>query len=133
MAVEPEGLPRVAGEEDQEDQREVEKIPVNVLNDERKGALAKIFFAGFADGARGRIGPKRFVVSAAIVITGEPEATGGPKDEHGAGNPQRNPGGLGAKPGGLRITKKFGGIKRGDIGAKAEILSVKRSPKWHKR
>src|SRR6266404_3546695 len=70
-AIKPERFPNVVGEDQNKNQREVEKVAVNVLHDERERTLAEISFARFANGARGRIGPERFVIRAAIVVTGE--------------------------------------------------------------
>ncbi|MDQ6698800.1 MAG: hypothetical protein M3Z36_01285, partial [Acidobacteriota bacterium] len=68
---EPESFPRVVRQKNQEDEREVEKIAVDILQDERESTLAAIGFARLADGAGGRIGPERFVICAALVVTGE--------------------------------------------------------------
>ena len=71
---EPHRLPHVVGEHEEEDDREIEEVAVDVLDDERERVLAEIALARLADGARRRIRPERLVVGAAIVVTGEPEA-----------------------------------------------------------
>ena len=78
-------------------EREIEKIAMHVLHDERKGTLAEIRLARFADGAGRRIGPERFVVGAAIVITGEPESARRPKNQkrRRKQQPARPPSGFG--------------------------------------
>ena len=117
------------GEKDQENQREIQKIAVNVLDDEGEGTLAEIFFARFADGARRRVGPERFVVCAAIVVTSEAESAGRPEDEHGAGDRDRQPFGKLAEPGvSAGAAENFRGIKRREIGAEAVVIAPKRGP-----
>src|SRR6266404_6109306 len=78
---EPEGLPHVVREEDEKDQREGEEIAVNVLDHERKRALAAISFARLADSAVRRVRPERFVVGSAIVIARDSEAGGKWQDD----------------------------------------------------
>src|SRR5215471_18840645 len=73
-AVEPERFPEVVGKNDGKEERDVHEVAVNVLHDERERTLTEISFARLADGARGRVGPKRFVIRAAIIITGHPKS-----------------------------------------------------------
>src|SRR6476620_2158226 len=77
----PERLPNIVGKNHKEQDREVKKVAMNVLHDERKRTLAPITFPRFADCARGRISPERFIVGAAIVITRQPESPRRPKNE----------------------------------------------------
>src|SRR5712692_2067090 len=65
----PERFPNIIGQDQNEKQREIKKIAVNVLHDEREGTFAEISFARFAHRACRWISPERFVVSAAVVIT----------------------------------------------------------------
>src|SRR5215472_12878201 len=67
------GLVDVVAEQDEKDQRQVQEVAVNVLDDEWKVPLAEIGFARFADRAVGRIRPKRFVVCAAIIVASDAE------------------------------------------------------------
>ena len=60
---------------------EPQKVAMEILQDQRKASFAEIGLARLADGARRRIGPERFVVRAAVVVTGEPEEAGYPKNE----------------------------------------------------
>jgi hypothetical protein len=53
---------------------------MEVLHDEREAPFTEIAFAGLANGASRRIGPKRFVVCTAIVVAGESEEAGYPED-----------------------------------------------------
>src|SRR5215203_5334347 len=71
---------------------------MNVLQNERKLFLASIFVSRLADGARGRVGPKRLVICPAIVITGESKSARGPQyqdrrrdrlDQKPGGKPRR--------------------------------------------
>src|SRR5579871_426546 len=129
VTIEPHREPNIVGEQDQEEDGEIQKIAMDVLNDEREGALAEIFFARLTDGASGRIGPERFVVGAAIVVAGEAESAWGPEDEHRASYKGREPGGEDAEPGIFaRGSEKFGGIKRRKIGTEAIVIALQRSP-----
>ena len=64
----------VVREDEEEEQRDVQEVAVDVLEDERKRSLAAVALARLADGAVRRIGPERLVVRAAIVVAGEAEA-----------------------------------------------------------
>ena len=77
----PHRFPDVVREHEDEKQREIKEISVHILHDEREGALTEVSLARLTDRARGRIGPKGFVVGAAVVITGEPKSAGSPKNE----------------------------------------------------
>ena len=77
----PHTLPSVIAQQNNEQCREIEKITVNILDDEREVAFAQISFARFAHGAVDRVSPKRFVVSAAIIVTGETKTGGNPKNQ----------------------------------------------------
>src|SRR5687767_6242975 len=78
---EPKRLPDIDREKNDKEEREVEKIAVHVLHDQREGTLAEIRFSRFAHGAGRRIGPERLVIGAAIVITGEPQSARRPENE----------------------------------------------------
>src|SRR6478609_1140007 len=65
---------RVAGQNNQKDQREVEEVAVNVLDYEREVSLAAIALARLADGAVRWIGPEALVVRSPIVVAGETES-----------------------------------------------------------
>ena len=97
--VEPQRLPHVVRQKHHEQQREIQEVAMDVLQDQREVALAPVVLARLADGAVGRIGPEGFVVGAAIVIAGEAEAAGKRQDEHGRGDEARQEGGHGAEPG----------------------------------
>src|SRR5262245_18026018 len=72
---------RVVAENHDEQQREVEKVSMDVLEDQRKLSLAAIIVSRLTDRTCRRIRPKCFVVRAAIVITGEPKSARSPKDQ----------------------------------------------------
>ena len=63
------------------DDRDVQEIAVDVLDDEREPALAEVLLARLADGASGRIRPERLVVGAAVVVAGEPEPDRSPENQ----------------------------------------------------
>src|SRR5215472_3718124 len=66
--------------------RQIEKVAMNILQDERKRSFAAILAVGrFADGARGRIEKKRAVVSFAVVITGSSKTQRSEKNEQSGG------------------------------------------------
>src|SRR3954470_77169 len=69
------GLYCVVSKNDDEQQRNVEKISVYVLQYQRKFSFAAIAMTRFANSACRWIGPKRFVISAAIVVTSETKST----------------------------------------------------------
>src|SRR5206468_3824660 len=71
--VEPERAPDVVRENEQEDHRDIEKVAVHVLEDQRKIPLAQIALSRLTHGAVERIGPERLVVRAAIVVARESE------------------------------------------------------------
>src|SRR5687768_8656816 len=80
---EPEGFPHVIREHDDEKQGDVKEIPVDVLEDQWKRRLSPIAFARLTHGAVGRVRPERFVVRAAVVVTGEAEQPGERQNEQG--------------------------------------------------
>ena len=78
--VEPERFPNVVTENQDENEREIQEIAMDVLHDERKRALTEIGFARFTNRAGGRVRPERFIISAAIVIAGQPKSARRPKN-----------------------------------------------------
>src|SRR3954454_1074375 len=76
-----EAVPRVFGEQPDKDDRDVEEVAVDVLDDEGEGTFAEVSLARLADGTVRRIGPERFVVSAAVVVTREAKTAGSPQDQ----------------------------------------------------
>src|SRR5437870_3102337 len=78
--VEPERFPNVVAQDQNENEREIQKIAVNILHDERERALAQISFARLADRACRRVGPERFIISATIVVAGQPESSRRPQN-----------------------------------------------------
>src|ERR1043166_996987 len=126
----PQRFPNVRSQQQNKNESNVKKVAMDVLHDQRKRFFAQIFFARFADGARGRVGPERFVISAAIIITGETKAARRPEDEQGgrknhpAGPPRR----FGSEPTVRRITKNFRRIKRGEVGTESVMAALEGSP-----
>src|SRR5947209_1047416 len=82
-AIKPERLPNVVSEYENEDQRDIKKVAVDVLHDERERPFAEVSLARLTDGARRRIRPERLVICASIIIAGESEAARRPEDEQG--------------------------------------------------
>ena len=67
---EPERFPHVVAEDENENEREIEEVAVHILQDQRERTLAPVGLARLAHGAGRRIGPERFVIRAAIIVTG---------------------------------------------------------------
>ena len=78
---EPHRLPDVMGEKDEKKKGEVQEVSVDILDDQRKRALAAVSITRLADRAVQRIGPERLVVRPSIVVTGDPEPGGEWKDQ----------------------------------------------------
>ena len=72
---------RVERQDEQEYDRKVQKIPMDVLQNQWQGIFAKIVVARFADGTRRGVRPKRFVIRAPVVIASHPEASRKRKDQ----------------------------------------------------
>src|SRR5205814_2121183 len=79
--VEPESLPGIVGQKEDEDDRKIQKIAVRILNQQRPLALAPVGLARLAHSAGNRIGPEALVVSTAIVVAGKAESEWRPQDE----------------------------------------------------
>src|ERR1051325_4991465 len=77
----PHCLPDVVRKKDEKKKGEVQKVSVDVLDDQRKRALPAVAFARLSDGAVERIGPECLVVRPAVVVTGNPEPGGKWKDQ----------------------------------------------------
>ena len=77
----PHRFPDIVRENENEEEREVEKIAMHVLHDKGKGTFAEIDAARLADGAIGRIGPECLVIGATVIIAGESKTTRCPKDQ----------------------------------------------------
>ena len=78
---EPKRIPDIVNEKDDKNQREVEKITMNILQNKRKLSLAAIAVTWLADGTRGRVCPERFVIRAAIIITSETKTRRSPENQ----------------------------------------------------
>ena len=81
LSAEPHRFPRVAGEDEDEQQREIKEVAVNVLHDQGKRVFARIAFSRLADGARRRVGPKRFIIGAPIIVARQAKAGRCPEDQ----------------------------------------------------
>src|SRR5690242_5971485 len=80
-----EGDDCVVPETHNEEDSYVEEISVDVLQDERKLALAGIMFAPLAYRARWRIEEVRTIVGLAVVVAGKPEAEWPAHDQYRRG------------------------------------------------
>jgi len=77
----PKRFAHVIGEDQNENESEIEKIAVNVLNNQREGTFAQISLSRFTNGACRRIRPERLIVCAPVVVTGQTKSTGCPKNQ----------------------------------------------------
>src|SRR5690348_15120777 len=71
----------VADQNDDEHQAEIQKVAMHVLQNQRERSLAPVAFPWLAHRATGWIGPKGFVVRAAVVVARDAEAAGRPENE----------------------------------------------------
>src|SRR5674476_290209 len=78
---EPHSFPRIMRKQDDEQRRQIKKVAVDVLNDERERAFAEKSFARFANGAVDRVGPERLVIGATIIIAGETKSGRNPQNQ----------------------------------------------------
>src|SRR3954469_21779425 len=127
---EPERLDRVANQNDDEHQPEVQKIPVHVLEDEREESLPQVAMARFSNRAGQRIGPERFVIGAAIVIAGEAESARRPQNQQRCRKRERArpPPRFRPEPRVMAVAKQQRRIKRRQVRAIFEMVALKGSP-----
>src|SRR4051812_14489292 len=76
MAIEPESLDRVPGQEEPNDVGQPKEVPMKILGDQRQRLLTQVTVAGLAYRTGNGIRPESFVISAPIVIAGEAEESG---------------------------------------------------------
>src|SRR5947208_8676004 len=79
--LEAEGLDRVPCEEPDDADGQVERVAVQVLEDEGEARLAGVAGPDVRHRAAGRGPPERAVVRLPVVVAGQPEETGRPEDE----------------------------------------------------
>src|SRR5262249_7989676 len=117
--------------------RDVQRVPVDVLQNERECLLTPVALAGLPDGTRWWIRPERLVVCAAVVIAGKAEEAGKRKNQQGRGERKqgREPGRLGAEPRMLETSRvvrrrpQHGCIKRRQIGTERIVRVLKSRPR----
>ena len=61
----------IVGQEEEKADRDVEKVAMDVLDDQRQGVLSEIAFPRFADRARWRVRPEGLVLRAPVVVAGQ--------------------------------------------------------------
>src|SRR5438552_3745009 len=127
---EPHRLPHVVRQEAEERQREVEEIAVRVLEDQRKRALAEVAGARLADGAVGRVGPEGFVIGAAVVVAGKPEAARRPenKERGRPRQPRRPPVRFGAEPAAGRLAEQLRRVERRQVRPEVVVIPLEGGP-----
>src|SRR5437588_10053595 len=82
-AIKPERLPNVVTQDQNKNEREIQKVAVHILHDQRERSLAPITFAWFADRACRRVRPECLVIRASIIITGQPKTARRPQNQQG--------------------------------------------------
>src|SRR5882724_9196837 len=84
MALEKESADGVVPKKNDEQNREIEKIAMDVLEDERKsGFPAIVATKWFTDGTSGRIEEKRAVVGFAVIVAGSAKTEGPGENQKG--------------------------------------------------
>src|SRR5213083_976442 len=78
---EPHRLPCVVQEDDDEQQGEIQKVSMDVLENQRERALPSVMFSRLAYGARRRIRPERLIVGSAVVVAGQSKSAGRPEND----------------------------------------------------
>src|SRR5467141_665317 len=101
---------------------------MDVLQDQRKGALPELLLAGLPHRARWRVCPERFVIRASVVVARHPESARGPKDEDGRRDPRGHPVRLRSKPGQQGIAYQFRRVKWRKIRTEPVMLSLQGCP-----
>src|SRR5215471_4870334 len=74
----PHGFVNVMKQDDEKSQCKIQEVAMHVLDDKRKGPLAKVALARLAHGAGRRISPECLVIRSPVVITGDPESARSP-------------------------------------------------------
>src|SRR4026207_1157504 len=120
---EPERLDGVDGQNDDEKDSEVQEVAMDVLQDQREESFAEIGLAWLADGTGHGVGPERFIVGTAVVITGEPETDGGQEKQQRRRKRQRPgpPARLRTEPGVPAIAKEQRRVERREVRAVFEM------------
>src|SRR5207247_9778030 len=123
-------FPNVDRQDDQEDESEIEKIAMHILHDERERTLTPVTFARLTHSAGRWISSERFVIRAAVVITGATKSRGRPASQQRwrKRTPAWPPSRFRSKPAVRRIAKNLRRIKRRDVIAGEVILTLKRRP-----
>ena len=128
---EPQRQPHVVGQDHDEDERQVEKVAMHVLHDQRERAFSPVALARFADRARRRVRPERLVVSAAVVVAGEAKAAGGPQDQERRRERERArpPGRMLPEPRVRTVTVEQRRVERREVRAGFVVRPLKGGPR----
>jgi hypothetical protein len=78
---EPERVPRVVSQEEDESDRDIQEVAMDVLKDQRERALTEIGLSRLANSAIGWIRPERLVVRAPVVVAAEAEPDRCPENQ----------------------------------------------------
>ena len=127
---EPHRLPHVVRQHDQEEEREIQEIAVDVLENQRERVLAEVFLPRLADAAGRRVRPERLVVGAAVVVAGETEAARRPENQERCRKRQRGrpPARLRPEPAMGTLTEEQRGVERREVGPELVVLALECCP-----
>src|SRR5688572_8836616 len=78
---EPHRFPCIIGKNDNKENGQVQKVPVDVLHNQGKRVFTPVFFARLRNCTGWWISPKGFIICTSIVIAGKAHATGCPQNE----------------------------------------------------
>src|SRR5882724_7252252 len=117
------------GQQNDENQRQVEEVAMDVLENKRERPFTPVRLPGLAHRARRWIAPKSFVISSPVVITGETKTARRPQNEHSRRNKSREPCRPGAKPGVRRISEQQRRIEGRQIGPELIVSILESGPR----
>src|SRR5215472_7601577 len=127
----PHGFPNVARQHDQKEKRNIQKITVNIKQDQREMAFSQVVFARLPYRARRRVRPERLVIGTAVVVARQAKQAGKWKDQQGRrkGQPRRPPRRHRPKPRMRGFAENFGRVERRKIRSPIIVLSLESSPR----
>src|SRR5580704_6668589 len=81
----PQSFPGVIRQDENEYHRDIHKVAMHILDNQREITFAKVFFARLADRAVDGVRPERLVIGAAIIVTRKTKTARGPQNQQGGG------------------------------------------------
>src|SRR5262245_26169857 len=128
---EPERFPDIGCQNEKENDGKIEKIPVNILNDQRERMLTAIMLPRFSNSTCGRIHPESLVIGSAVVIARQSKTTRRPKDQkrRRERQPYRPPAWSRPKPTVRRIAEDLRRVERRKIRSEIIVIPLKCRPR----